>query len=359
MSENVYIIAEAGVNHNGSLDLAYQLVDRAIEAGVDAVKFQTFRAEALVSRVAPKAEYQIENTGSSESQLEMIRKLEMRIEDQKKLIAYCQSRNIQFLSSPFDLESIDVVAGVYDLPRIKVPSGEITNGPYLLHVARTQKPLIVSTGMSTLGDIEAALGVLAYGYLSRAERPSTEAFQKAFCSAEGRRALREKVTLLHCTTEYPAPFREVNLRAMQTLETAFGLPVGISDHTPGISVPLAAVALGARVVEKHFTLDKSLPGPDHKASLDPQELNALVRSIREIEQALGSPFKGPSPSEVKNIPIARKSLVAVHDLKKGDLLTEANVTTKRPGSGVSPMSFWDSLGTAATKDYRADDLLEL
>lgn len=353
-----YIIAEAGVNHNGSLKLAKELIDVAAEAGADAVKFQTFRAEAIISKEAPKAEYQVKTTDADESQLEMIKKLELDENAHRELIDYCSHRKIQFLSTPFDLVSVDLLASVLDLPLIKIPSGEITNGPLILKIARTGKRVILSTGMSTLGDIETALGVLAFGYTNPQDKPSSEAFQAAYFSPEGRKALEDKVTLLHCTTEYPAPFNDVNLKAMDTLRQAFNLPVGLSDHTEGIAVPIAAVARGAVMIEKHFTLDRNLPGPDHKASLEPDELGLMVKSIRQVEEALGSSYKGPAPSEVKNRLIARKSLVALTSLKKGDLLTETNLGIKRPGFGISPMLYWDYLGQRATKDYQADEMIE-
>lgn len=359
MVARTYIIAEAGVNHNGSLQLAKELVDVAVEAGADAVKFQTFRAEALITKNAPKADYQLKTIGAEESQLEMVKKLELDEDTHQELIEYCSRRNIQFLSTPFDLASVDLLADVFDLPRIKIPSGEITNGPLILKIARTGKPVILSTGMSTLGEIEAALGVLAFGYTNPYEKPSLEAFQEAYISPEGRNALKDKVTLLHCTTEYPAPFSDVNLKAMDTLRQAFNLPVGLSDHTEGIAVPIAAVARGAVMIEKHFTLDRNLPGPDHKASLEPDELKLMVKSIRQVEEALGTPYKGPTPSEMKNRLIARKSLVALTDLKKGELLTDSNLGCKRPGLGISPMLYWEYLGRQTGEDYRADEMIKL
>lgn len=351
-----FIIAEAGVNHNGSLKLAKQLVDVAVQAGADAVKFQTFQAEKVISRLAPKAAYQRRTTAQDESQLEMVRKLELTAEQHFELVEYCRQKNIQFLSTPFDESSVDLLVKRLDVPVVKIPSGEITNGPLLLHIARTGRPVILSTGMSTLGEVETALGVLAFGYTCPHDEPSLDAFQSAYASAEGQQALRKKVTLLHCTTEYPAPFEDVNLRAMDTLRTAFGLPVGYSDHTPGIAVPIAAVARGAVVIEKHVTLDRNLPGPDHKASLEPDELKQMVQSIRQVEQALGSGLKIPFPSEIKNISVARRSLVAACPIKKGERFTGENVIAKRPGNGVSPMLFWDYVGRRqAVKDYLPDE----
>lgn len=349
-----YIIAEAGVNHNGSLDMAKRLIEAAAEAGADAVKFQTFKADRLVSRSAPKADYQTRTTGTGESQYEMIRKLELDENAHQVLMAHCSACNIQFLSTPFDLESVELLAGRFDLPCIKIPSGDITNGPLLLKIARTGKPVILSTGMSTLGEIEEALGVLAFGYLGN-NGPSRAAFRAAYRSAEGQAILKDKVTLLHCTTEYPAPVDEVNLKVMETMRTAFELPVGFSDHTEGIAIPIAAVALGAVVIEKHFTLDRTLPGPDHKASLEPAALKTMVQSIREVERALGTSVKIPTASELKNMAVARKSLVAACAVGAGEILSAENLTIKRPESGLSPMDYWDMLGRPAHKDYAADE----
>ncbi len=357
--KHVYIIAEAGVNHNGSVEIAKQLIDVAVDAGVDAIKFQTFKTDNIISAGVPKAEYQVRTTGSFESQYEMLKKLELGEEAFQVLKEYCDSRKIQFLSTPFDLESLDLLVKKFDLPIIKIPSGEITNAPLLLLAAGTNKPIIVSTGMCNLGEIEEALGILAYGYLDSNSRPSLESFKAAYNSKEGQKTLVKKVTLLHCTTEYPAPFEDVNLRAINTLNSAFGLPVGLSDHTPGIAVSIAAVAFGASVIEKHFTLDKNLTGPDHKASLNPDELKTLVKSIREVELAMGERMKIPAPSEFKNKTIARKSLVAALDIKKGDLFTELNLTTKRPGTGVSPLYYWEWLGKTAGKDYKKDEMIGL
>ncbi|OIR06750.1 N,N'-diacetyllegionaminic acid synthase [mine drainage metagenome] len=355
MNKRAYIIAEAGVNHNGSLDRALQLVDAAAEAGADAVKFQTFKADKLVSRAAPKAGYQIANTGTDESQHEMIRKLELDEAVHRRLMQHCRSRGIEFLSTPFDLESLTMLASRFDLSRIKLGSGEITNAPLLLATARTGKPVILSTGMSDLGDVEDALAVLAYGYACGDVAPSLAAFEAAYCSEEGRSALSDKVTLLHCTTEYPAPLAEVNLLAMETLRQAFRLPVGYSDHTAGIAITIAAAALGATVIEKHFTLDRKLPGPDHQASLEPDELRQMVRSIRDVEAALGSSVKQPAPSELGNRAVARKSLVASRPVVEGERFSIGNLTVKRPGGGISPMRYWEWLGKPAERDYQTDD----
>lgn len=355
-AHHTYIIAEAGVNHNGSLDMAKKLVEVAADAGADAVKFQTFKADKLVSRFAPKAEYQTRTTDADESQHEMIRKLELDENAHERLIEHCKVCGIEFLSTPFDLESVDLLAGRFDLPIIKIPSGDITNAPLLLKIAQAGKPVILSTGMSTLGEIEDALGVLAFGYLGKSG-PAIAAFREAYCSTEGQAILQGNVTLLHCTTEYPAPIGDVNLKVMNTLKSAFGLPVGYSDHTEGIAVPIAAVARGAVVIEKHFTLDRTLPGPDHKASLEPNELKQMVTAIRVVEQALGSGRKHPAPSELKNICIARKSLVAACTIMVGEAFSAENLAVKRPGNGLSPMGYWNSIGTTTRCDYAKDELI--
>lgn len=355
---DIYIIAEAGVNHNGSLKLARQLVDAAVESGVDAVKFQTFQASAIVTRSAGKAEYQKASTGACESQFEMLKRLELDEQAHRELLGYCGERGIQFLSTPFDPTSVDLLAVTLDLPLLKLSSGEITNAPLLLKASRCGKPIILSTGMATLADIETALGVLAFGYTNHDSVPGEAAFRAAYASPAGQIALRERVTLLHCTTEYPAPFDEVNLRAMETLSAAFGLPVGFSDHTEGVAVPIAAAALGARVIEKHFTLDRTLPGPDHKASLEPGELKEMVTAIRRVGQALGSFRKHPAPSEIGNAAVARKSIVAARWIREGEPFTEENLCIKRPGTGISPLRFWEMLGRPASRDYDPDEVIE-
>ncbi|WP_435184116.1 N-acetylneuraminate synthase [Cylindrospermopsis raciborskii G7] len=359
MTNSTFIIAEAGVNHNGDISLAKQLIDIAANAGADAVKFQTFQAEKLVSRNAPKAQYQTQTTGTTESQFEMIRKLELSDLDHELLISHAQSRGIQFLSTPFDIPSLHLLTQRFGLKKIKIPSGEITNAPFLLEIARCAERIILSTGMSTLAEVEAALGVLAFGFTTDKAIPQRGDFEQAFASDQGQQELGDRVTLLHCTTEYPAPFREVNLRAMDTLASAFGLAVGYSDHTPGIHVSLAAVARGARIIEKHFTSDRTLPGPDHQASLEPQELNQLVQQIREIEQALGDGIKRPTASEWKNREVARKSLVASRAIKASEVFTEENLTCKRPGTGVSPFSYWETIEQVATRSYDMDETLDV
>ena len=329
----VLIIAEAGVNHNGDIDIAKKLINVAAEAGADLVKFQTFNANRQATHTAKKADYQTKTTDGNESQQEMLRRLELTSEMHNELIAHCALRNIGFFSTGFDIESVDLLVSLGQ-NQFKIPSGEITNLPYLRHIGQFGKPVILSTGMATLGDIEAAIEVLEQAGTSRAS-----------------------LTLLHCTTEYPAPMSEVNLRAMQSLQRAFGVAVGYSDHTQGIEVAIAAVALGATVIEKHFTLDSNLPGPDHKASLEPAELKAMVKAIRNIEVALGDGIKRLTPSEAKNKPVARKSLVASKAIEVGELFSAQNVTAKRPGTGISPMRWDEIIGQAALKAYDKDDFL--
>ncbi len=358
MNNPTLIIAEAGVNHNGSLAMALELIDAARAAGADAVKFQTFKSESVISRHALKADYQVTTTGSDESQLDMVRKLEFDVASHRRLVEHCGQVGICFLSTPFDEGSVDVLVRELGVPLLKIPSGEITNALLLIKVARSGKPAILSTGMSNLSDIETALGVLAFGYLGAGGAPGIGAFAEAYRSGDGQAILKAKVTLMHCTTEYPAPFAEVNLRVMDTLRAAFGLPVGYSDHTPGIAVPIAAVARGAAIIEKHFTLNRALPGPDHLASLEPDKLKAMVQGIRETELALGGGIKYATPSEAKNQPIARKSIVASRPIACGEIFTVENLTAKRPGVGISPMHFWSYLGKRARRDYDADDLID-
>lgn len=330
------IIAEAGVNHNGDMSLAKELIAAAAEAGADLVKFQTFIAANIISRSAPKAEYQKGATDPQESQQEMVRKLELTRENHLELIAECQKQGIGFFSTAFDQDSIDLLEELGGSNIVKVPSGELTNLPYLRYLTRHGKRVLLSTGMANLGEIEAAINVV--------EQAGTP---------------REKITVLHCTTEYPTPMEDVNLRAMFNIGKAFGVSVGYSDHTPGIEVPIAAVALGATVIEKHFTLDRNLPGPDHRASLEPEELKAMVQGIRNIEKALGDGVKRPSPSELKNKPIARKSLVAARPIKAGEAFSEDNLMAKRPGTGISPMQWDEVIGRTAPRDFSEDELIEL
>ena len=336
MSKHVLIIAEAGVNHNGSLGLAKQLIDKAVEAGVDIIKFQTFKSEKLVSKAAKQAEYQQRNIGKkNEGQLTMLKKLELSQADHEELIAYCNEKGIRFFSTAFDMDSIDYLHSL-NMGLWKIPSGEITNYPYLRKIAQYQEPVILSTGMCELTDIETALNVLLQFGVTK-----------------------EQITILHCNTEYPTPFTDVNLKAMLEIGEKFGVQIGYSDHTKGIEVPIAAVALGATVIEKHFTLDKNMEGPDHKASLEPVELKTMVSAIRNIEQALGSGHKTISESERKNIEIARKSIVAACPIKAGELLTEENLTVKRPGNGINPMRWNEVVGTRAVQNYNEEDPIEL
>ena len=329
--KKVLIIAEAGVNHNGDINLAKKLIEQAAKAGADVVKFQTFKANSCVSVSAKKAKYQLETTAKEESQLEMIQKLELSYESHFELMKHCKKHDIIFLSTPFDLESVEFLRGL-DLPYFKIPSGEITNLPYLKAVAKCKKRVLLSTGMANLGEIETALTIL-------------------------RKNGTRNITLLHCNTEYPTPFEDVNLNALKTLKEAFKLEVGYSDHTEGIVASLGAVALGAVVIEKHFTLDKTMEGPDHRASLEFEELRALCKGIRELEKALGSGIKKASKSEAKNKIIARKSLVAKCIIQKGEKFSEQNLTTKRPGSGISAMRYEEYLGKRALKTYKKDELI--
>jgi N,N'-diacetyllegionaminate synthase len=330
----IFIIAEAGVNHNGSLDCAKDMVKVASKAGVDAIKFQTFRAEKLVTKDAIKADYQIKTSGQSETQFEMLKKIELSAESHLELMECCRLNQIEFLSTPFDLTSIDLLVKM-GLNKWKIPSGEITNLPYLRKIASLGRQIILSTGMSDLREIEDALDVLTGGGIAR-----------------------ENITVLHCNTEYPTLMKDVNLKAMQTIKSAFpGIHVGYSDHTEGIEVPIAAVAMGATIIEKHFTLDKNMTGPDHKASLEPDELTAMVKAIRNIEKAIGSDIKKPSPSELKNKPIARKSIVAAKNIQKGESFTKENLTVKRPGTGISPILWDEIIGQRASKNYQQDELI--
>ncbi|WP_249422369.1 N-acetylneuraminate synthase [Marinomonas lutimaris] len=352
------IIAEAGVNHNGDEKLAFQLVDKAHEAGADIVKFQTFKAKNLVTAEALQADYQVTNTGKQESQLAMLSRLELSYDAHHQLVAYCAKLGIEFLSTAFDSESLDFLVNDLKLTRLKIPSGEITNAPLVLQHARTGCDLIVSTGMATLAEVEAVLGVIAFGYTTPPDaEPSVDAFQSAYFSEVGKKALKDKVTVLHCTTEYPAPLSDINLRAMDTLASAFGLSVGYSDHSEGIIVPIAAVARGATLIEKHFTLDKNMEGPDHKASLNPIELKSMVQAIRSVELTLGDGIKGPRPSEIKNKVAARKSLVAARNISAGQKITEDDLVVKRPGNGKSPYRFWEVQGKVASRNYKAGDLV--
>ena len=326
------IIAEAGVNHNGDINLAKRMIDAAVEAGVDYVKFQTFKAENLVQRKAKKAAYQIDNTDNAGSQFSMLKKLELSNENHNILIEYCKLKNVKFLSTAFDFESMDFLKNKLDF--YKIPSGEITNLPYLEKVAKLGLSVVMSTGMANMQEVKEAFSVLVKNGLKK-----------------------EEITILHCNTEYPTPMEDVNLTAMLTIERELGVKIGYSDHTLGIEIPIAAVAMGASVIEKHFTLDRNMQGPDHKASLEPDELTAMVTAIRNIEFALGDGIKKPSKSEQKNILIARKSIVSISAIKIGDIFTEQNISVKRPGNGISAMKWYDVLGTIADKNYKEDELI--
>lgn len=328
-----FIIAEAGDNHNGILDNAMRLVDKAVLAGADCVKFQTFITEEVISKFAEKADYQKNATGSSESQYQMVKKLELSFSDFMQIQNYCKDKKIMFLSTPFDIPSIRFLQSI-DIPFWKIPSGEITNLPYLIEIAKTHKDILLSTGMCDISEIRTALDILRLNGAGN-------------------------ISLLHCNTEYPTPMEDVNLNAILQMKNIFNVPVGYSDHTQGIEVPIAAVAIGATIIEKHFTLDKNMEGPDHKASLEPDELKAMIYAIRNIELALGNGIKSVSKSEYKNINIARKSIVARCPIHKGEVFTENNITTKRPGNGLSPMKWFDILGTVATRDYCDDEMITL
>ncbi len=330
---SVFIIAEAGVNHNGSIALAKQLVDAAKEAGADCVKFQTFISKNIVSKSAGKGEYQKKETLAEESQHDMLKKLELTFDEFTELNEYCKEKRIKFFSTAFDNESVEFLHEL-GMSMWKIPSGDITNLPYLIKIAQLNQPVILSTGMSTMEDISKAISALQDNGAG-------------------------EITVLHCTTEYPTPFEDVNLNAMLTIKEKFGLKVGYSDHTKGIEVSIAAVALGATVIEKHFTLDRTMEGPDHKASLEPNELKELVNSIRHIEKALGDGEKNPANSELKNMEIARKSILAKREIKKGEIFTQENLTVKRPGNGISPMQWFEVIGTKASKDFNEDELIEL
>ncbi len=348
--EGVFVIAEAGVNHNGSLDLAKRLVDAAHKAGADAVKFQTFRADTLVSHAAPLAAYQEKAVGGDQSQHQMLRALELSEDAHHELFAQCRDLGLEFLSTPFDLGSLAFLAGTLGVRRLKIGSGDMTNGPLLAAAAETGLPIILSTGMATLAEIEEALGVLAHYYMGGGD-PGTAAFQDAFASPEGKKILRERVVILQCTTEYPAPPEAINLSVMDTMRSAFGIPVGFSDHSVGTAIPIAAAGRGAVMIEKHLTLDRNLPGPDHAASLELDGFATMVAGIRDVEAALGDGVKQPTDAERQNMTAARKSLVAARDIPAGEAFSVQNVTELRPGGGLSPLRFWDVMGRRAQRAY--------
>lgn len=354
---SVLIIAEAGVNHNGDKEKAFALIDAAAAAGADAVKFQTYDAERLAAISAPKAAYQKQTTDSTESQFEMLKKLELPESWHFELKEHAGSLGITFISTAFDLQSLMFLERL-ELPFYKIPSGEITNAPLLRAFARTGKAVILSTGMATLGEVEQALAILAWGYLHDEEPDSLSEIWQFWSGGDSERVIREKVSLLHCTSQYPTPMAEVNLRAMDTLGSTFGLPVGYSDHTEGLLIPVAAVSRGAAIIEKHFTLDRTLPGPDHRASLEPGELKEMVSQIRAVELALGDGRKKPQPSEWDTRAAARQQIIAVDDIMVGDLLTVDNIGTARAGSGTSPLYYWDLVGTVASRAYAKGEPVE-
>lgn len=359
MSESPHccIIAEAGVNHNGSLEMALRLIDIAADAGANIVKFQTFKSDLLVTKNAPKANYQVKNTRDNSSQHEMLRALELDSETHHRLLNHCSHREIEFLSTPFDEVSLGFLHEELGVKRIKLGSGELTNAPLLMAAGRTGKPTILSTGMGTMLEVETALGPLAFGYLNREAEPTESAVAAAFADLKGKAILKKMTTLLHCTTAYPTPPCDANLRAMETMRDTLEVPVGYSDHTEGIEIAIAAAALGASVIEKHITLDRTLPGPDHRASIEPDELKNMVSAIHAVTEALGDGKKLPKDSEIPNIGVARKSLVAVAPIKSGELFTVDNLGIKRPGSGLSPFAYWGKLGTHADRDYEVDDIV--
>ncbi|MAK71332.1 MAG: N-acetylneuraminate synthase [Idiomarinaceae bacterium] len=353
------IIAEVGVNHNGDMNLAKVLIDAAHQAGADIVKFQTFNASSLVTETAKQASYQSRNAGKEESQFDMLKRLELSHSQHVDLKGYCDRLGLEFLSTAFDDDSLDFLVNDIGVKRLKIPSGEITNAPFLLRHAQTGANLIMSTGMANLSEIEQALGVLAFGMLNPiTESPSRSAFLKAYGSSEGQALLKQRVTLLHCTSDYPAPIEQINLEAINTLRSAFGLPVGYSDHSAGITVPIAAATMNASVIEKHFTLDRNLPGPDHKASLEPDELQRMVQAIRDVELAKGDGVKRPTLNEFETMSVARKSLVAARNIRIGQRITVDDVAVKRPGDGMSPFLLWELIGKVSQRNYQPGDLFD-
>ena len=356
--KKTFVIAEAGVNHNGSIDLARELIDAAVSAGADAVKFQSFVASSLVTPSASKAEYQITNTGATESQLEMLQKLELSQPQQRELYDYCHSKNIQFLSTPFDLASLKFLTTDLGLETIKVGSGELTNAPFLYEVARLAKKIILSTGMSTIDEVAEALGVIAFAMTNdSSQTPTPSSILSALTSPEGKIAIATRVALLHCTTDYPTKPNDVNLNAMLTLRNNFACQIGFSDHSVGVHLAVAAVAMGATIIEKHLTTSRELPGPDHLASLEPHEFQSLVNQIRDVENALGDGEKLPTSVEIQNKRIARRSLVAARSIEAGEIFTQDNIAIKRPGIGRSPIEYWTLLGTTATRDIAENEII--
>lgn len=356
--KNTYIIAEAGVNHNGSFEMAKKLVKVAKEAGANAVKFQTFRAENLVTKEAMQAEYQVENLGESTSQFEMLKKLELSFDEFTSLKNYCDYIGIEFLSTPFDYDSVDFLVDKLQMQTVKIPSGELTNSPFIHYIATKQKSMIISTGMATIDEIHEALSFVAFGLARPSDDVIIDRVHSFYKTDEAKDILQRFVTVLHCTTEYPAPIETINLKAMNQLSEELGLPIGFSDHSQGITIPIAAISMGAIVIEKHFTLDRALPGPDHVASLEPIELTAMINSIRQVESALGTGLKQPTLNEMKNRVAARKSIVAKVDITQGEMLNMSNITIKRPGNGISPSNYWSLLGKKATKFYQKDEQID-
>ncbi|WP_448546800.1 N-acetylneuraminate synthase [Thalassotalea fusca] len=357
---NTLIIAEAGVNHNGSLQTAIALVDAAVASGVDIIKFQTYVTEQLVTKDAKQANYQSRNIGRQESQFDMLKRLELSFDEHLMVKQHCDERGICYLSTAFDLKSLDFLVNHMELALLKIPSGEITNAPYLLAHAKSGCQLIVSTGMATLREISDALATLAFGMVNSANTlpANLDACYQVMHSEAGQKALQANVTLLHCTSEYPAPIEHVNLSAMQTMAEEFKLPIGYSDHTEGLLIPAVAVAMGASVIEKHFTLDRNMAGPDHAASIEPDELAEMVVQIRTVEMAKGAPIKKPSQTEIENSRVARKSIVANENIKAGQMFTVDNTSIMRPGTGISPMRYWELLTRKAQKNYQSGDIID-
>lgn len=358
MKNNIYIIAEAGVNHNGSLQMAKELVKVAKEVGADAVKFQTFKAENLVTKNAKQAEYQIDNLGETTSQLAMLKKLELSYEEFIDLQSFCQTKQITFLSTPFDFESVDFLLDELKMGIVKIPSGELTNAPFIHYIATKRRAMIVSTGMATIQEIHEALAFIAYGLAKPLETVEVEKVHQFYQTLESKEVLQKYVTILHCTTQYPAPAESINLNTLSEMKQIFQLPVGLSDHSEGIHIPIAAVGMGATVIEKHFTLNKKLEGPDHVASLNPEELETMIAGIREIEEALGDGIKKPTQIELQNRVPARKSLVAKRSIREGEVFSASNLTVKRPGNGIEPSKYWFYIGKVASKSYEEDELID-
>lgn len=358
MNYQTYIIAEAGVNHNGSFEMAKQLVDVAKKSGVDAVKFQTFRTENLVTDDAKQADYQVSNLGEETTQFEMLKELELSYEEFFKLKKYCDILEIEFLSTPFDFESVDFLIDQLEMKKVKISSGELTNSPFIHYIATKQKPMIVSTGMATMEEIHVALSFIAYGLAFPTKRVMVKEVLKFYKTKRAKELLQTYVTVLHCTTEYPAQYDSINLRVLQEMKKELKIPIGFSDHSEGITIPIAATTFGIAVIEKHFTLSRNLEGPDHRASLEPKELKEMVKAIRTVEKSLGFSDKKPSKIELENRIAARKSLVAKIPIQSGEVITEKHLTVKRPGNGMSPNTFWEIIGKRSTNSYEKDALID-